>query len=127
MDKYLSVITNFGCHYTCPYCIVKNNHLNIPKTTVDGLKGEVSSVNVLRQMVMPRMAATGFRFLVAVIRYGNSKSTLYGGGSSGRNYKPVQRPSFTQAFSHIWMAALLMRCGMVDLTESYTTPIPLTT
>lgn len=38
MDKYLSVITNFGCHYTCPYCIVKNNHLNIPKTTVDGLK-----------------------------------------------------------------------------------------
>ena len=21
-DKYLSVITNFGCHYSCPYCIV---------------------------------------------------------------------------------------------------------
>lgn len=33
-DKYLSVITNFGCHYSCPYCIVKNNHLNIPKTTL---------------------------------------------------------------------------------------------
>jgi organic radical activating enzyme len=37
MDKYLSVITNFGCHYSCPYCIVKNNHLNIPKSTIDGL------------------------------------------------------------------------------------------
>lgn len=33
MDKYLSVITNFGCHYQCPYCIVKNNNLHIPKTT----------------------------------------------------------------------------------------------
>lgn len=38
MDKYLSIITNFGCHYTCPYCIVKNNNLNIPKTTCAGLR-----------------------------------------------------------------------------------------
>lgn len=37
MDKYLSVITNFGCHYSCPYCIVKNNNLHIPKSTIDGL------------------------------------------------------------------------------------------
>lgn len=37
MDKYLSVITNFGCHYSCPYCIVKNNNLNIPKSTIEGL------------------------------------------------------------------------------------------
>lgn len=37
MNKYLSIITNFGCHYTCPYCIVKNNHLNIPITTIQGL------------------------------------------------------------------------------------------
>lgn len=22
-DEYYSVITNFGCHWTCPYCIVK--------------------------------------------------------------------------------------------------------
>lgn len=36
-DKYLSVITNFGCHYSCPYYIVKNNNLNIPKSTVKGL------------------------------------------------------------------------------------------
>ena len=27
MDKYLSIITNFGCHYKCPYCIVKENNL----------------------------------------------------------------------------------------------------
>lgn len=38
MDKYLSIITNFGCHHTCPYCIVKNNNLHIPKTTLDGLR-----------------------------------------------------------------------------------------
>lgn len=38
-DKYLSVITNFGCHYKCPYCIVKNCGIDIPKTTVEGLQG----------------------------------------------------------------------------------------
>lgn len=37
-EKYLSIITNFGCHYECPYCIVKNNNIDVPKTTVDGLK-----------------------------------------------------------------------------------------
>ena len=37
MDKYLSVITNFGCHYTCPYCIVKNNNLQIPESTLEGI------------------------------------------------------------------------------------------
>lgn len=34
----LSIITNFGCHYKCPECIVKNNKLQIPKTTVEGLR-----------------------------------------------------------------------------------------
>ena len=38
MDKYLSVITNFGCHYSCPYCVVKENGLHIPKTTIGGLR-----------------------------------------------------------------------------------------
>lgn len=38
-DKYLSVLTNFGCHYECPYCIVKNCGIGIPKTTVEGLQG----------------------------------------------------------------------------------------
>lgn len=36
-EKYLSVITNFGCHYACPYCITKNADLDIPKTTLFGL------------------------------------------------------------------------------------------
>lgn len=36
-DKYLSIITNFGCHYKCPYCIVKKNNLKIPSTTIEGL------------------------------------------------------------------------------------------
>lgn len=38
-DKYLSILTNFGCHYECPYCIVKNCGIGIPKTTVEGLQG----------------------------------------------------------------------------------------
>ena len=36
-SKYISVITNFGCHYSCPYCIVKNNNLQIPRSTIEGL------------------------------------------------------------------------------------------
>lgn len=38
-DRYLSVITNFGCHYSCPYCIVTNCGIRVPKTTVEGLRG----------------------------------------------------------------------------------------
>lgn len=34
---YMSIITNFGCHYKCPYCIVKENNLHIPRTTLAGL------------------------------------------------------------------------------------------
>lgn len=37
MDKYLSIITNFGCHGKCPYCIVRENGIDVPKTTLDGL------------------------------------------------------------------------------------------
>lgn len=36
-DKYLSIITNFGCHFSCPYCIVKNNGIDVPKTTIESL------------------------------------------------------------------------------------------
>lgn len=43
-NKYLSIITNFGCHYTCPYCIVKNNHIDIPKTTITGLSKLVENI-----------------------------------------------------------------------------------
>ena len=38
-DKYLSVLTNFGCHYKCPYCVTKSCGISIPKTTVEGLQG----------------------------------------------------------------------------------------
>ncbi len=45
IEKYLSIITNFGCHYSCPYCIVKNNNIKVPKTTITGL-------NNLKQMLI---------------------------------------------------------------------------
>lgn len=35
--KYLSIITNFGCHWRCPYCIVKNNYIDVPVTTLSSL------------------------------------------------------------------------------------------
>lgn len=44
MNKYLSIITNFGCHYTCPYCIVKNNNIDIPATTIKGLDKLVENI-----------------------------------------------------------------------------------
>lgn len=37
MEKYLSIITNFGCHGKCPYCVVRENGIKVPKTTLDGL------------------------------------------------------------------------------------------
>ena len=37
MEKYLSIITNFGCHGKCPYCIVRENGIKVPKTTLGGL------------------------------------------------------------------------------------------
>ena len=44
MDKYLSIITNFGCHYKCPYCIVKNTGIDVPKTTIGGLDKLVENI-----------------------------------------------------------------------------------
>lgn len=31
----LSILTNFGCHFSCSYCVYKNNQINIPFTTHD--------------------------------------------------------------------------------------------
>lgn len=31
-DGNYSIITNYGCHWLCPYCIVKNNDIGIPET-----------------------------------------------------------------------------------------------
>lgn len=45
-EKYLSIITNFGCHFECDYCIVKNNHINVPATThrsLSNLKAAIES------------------------------------------------------------------------------------
>lgn len=54
MGKMLSIITNFGCHFTCPYCIVKNTGIHIPETTTESLdflletyeKGRYSGISV---------------------------------------------------------------------------------
>lgn len=46
MDKYLSIITNFGCHYQCPECVVKNNELKMSKTN------EESSYGLLLSQIM---------------------------------------------------------------------------
>lgn len=43
-NKYLSVITNFGCHWKCEYCIVRNTGIDIPKTTIQGLDKLVESI-----------------------------------------------------------------------------------
>lgn len=43
-DKYLSIITNFGCHFQCPYCVSKIAGINVPKTTVEGLDGLTDAV-----------------------------------------------------------------------------------
>lgn len=37
MNKMLSIITNFGCHFECPECIVKNSGIDVPQTTIGGL------------------------------------------------------------------------------------------
>lgn len=36
-EKYLSIITNFGCHGKCPYCIVRENGIRVPKTSIGSL------------------------------------------------------------------------------------------
>lgn len=46
MDKYLSIITNFGCHGKCPYCIVRENGIKVPKSTVWGLDKLEEAINI---------------------------------------------------------------------------------
>lgn len=43
-EKYLSIITNFGCHFKCPYCVVKNNDIKVPFTTIESLDHLKASV-----------------------------------------------------------------------------------
>lgn len=35
VNRNYSVITNFGCHWQCPYCIVRNTGIQIPETRLD--------------------------------------------------------------------------------------------
>lgn len=37
MSRTLSIITNFGCHFKCPECIVRNSGIKVPQTTLGGL------------------------------------------------------------------------------------------
>ena len=41
----LSIITNFGCNFNCPYCIIKQTNAIIPETTVEGLTKLPDAVN----------------------------------------------------------------------------------
>ena len=43
-DKYLSIITNFGCHYSCPECIVRNNKLKMTPTDENSSWNKLSQV-----------------------------------------------------------------------------------
>ena len=43
-DKYLSIITNFGCHYSCPECIVRNNNLKMSPTDENSSWNKLSEV-----------------------------------------------------------------------------------
>lgn len=47
MEKTLSIITNFGCHYRCPYCIVKKNNIHVPPTTLEGLSNLKQTIAAL--------------------------------------------------------------------------------
>lgn len=40
----MSIITNFGCHGECPYCIVRENGIDVPKTTLAGLKNLIKEI-----------------------------------------------------------------------------------
>lgn len=50
--KYLSIITNFGCHFKCPYCIVKTNGINVPETTIKGLDALKDAVTFTRANII---------------------------------------------------------------------------
>lgn len=44
MTNY-SVITNFGCHWQCPYCIVKKTGLNVPKTDIPAVMNTLAALD----------------------------------------------------------------------------------
>lgn len=60
----MSVITNFGCHYKCPYCIVKENNLHIP---IYDCYRVVYHANTLEQL--SHIRRTGNEIVRAVAEY----------------------------------------------------------
>lgn len=52
MEKYLSIITNFGCHGKCPYCIVRENGIKVPKTTLVGLDNLTKALKVTNRDII---------------------------------------------------------------------------
>lgn len=71
-EKCLSIITNFGCHFQCPYCIVKNNNIDVPKTTL-------ASLTYLED---------------AVLKTGATMISVSGGGDPLHNYEE-HKPYYT--------------------------------
>lgn len=72
---YMSLITNFGCHYTCPYCIVKNTGISIPQTTLESLTN-------LKKSIITHQA---------------NALSISGGGDPLHNY-PHTRPIYEEIF-----------------------------
>lgn len=73
-DKYLSIITNFGCHYSCPECVVRNNNLKMTPT------GSIPLVmNYGAPFIMIALIATGYLYPAVAIRYGSGLIIRSGG------------------------------------------------
>lgn len=71
MDKYLSVITNFGCHGRCPYCIVRENGIKVPKSTVDGLDKLEDAITLTGANIVSISGGGDIRFtgIVTILLY----------------------------------------------------------
>lgn len=52
-----SVITNFGCHYQCPYCITKQTGMALPET--DALAVSKTLRNLLRDDYIEFLSFSG--------------------------------------------------------------------
>lgn len=93
MEKVLSIITNFGCHYKCPYCIVKTNSLYVPETTVPGL----------------------YKLEKEVRRHGCNALSISGGGDPLFEYE-----RHTDWYAKLFQIAMSMKLP-VDMHTSYMT------
>ena len=51
-QTYLSVITNFGCHWECPYCITKKTGIGIPQTSVHSLDKFEEAINEVKPTII---------------------------------------------------------------------------